>query len=59
MSLIKGIYAASMSVLNDNLTLNIAKTIKHAENLIEEGCHGVGNIWEHLASTTNISVRKN
>jgi 4-hydroxy-tetrahydrodipicolinate synthase len=41
MSLIKGIYAASMSVLNDNLTLNIAKTIKHAENLIEEGCHGV------------------
>ena len=41
MSLIKGIYAASMSVLNDNLTLNIAKTIKHAENLIEDGCHGV------------------
>ena len=41
MSLIKGIYAASMSVLNDNLTLNIAKTIKHAENLIDEGCHGV------------------
>ena len=41
MSLIKGIYAASMSVLNDNLTLNVAKTIKHAERLIEEGCHGV------------------
>ena len=41
MSLIKGIYAASMSVLNDNLTLNIAKTIKHAERLIDEGCHGV------------------
>ncbi|MDA9647950.1 dihydrodipicolinate synthase family protein [Candidatus Pelagibacter sp.] len=41
MSLIKGIYAASMSVLNDNLTLNIAKTIKHAERLIDDGCHGV------------------
>ena len=41
MSLIKGIYAASMSVLNDNLTLNIAKTIKHAERLINDGCHGV------------------
>ena len=41
MSLIKGIYAASMSVLNDSLTLNIAKTIKHAERLIDEGCHGV------------------
>jgi len=41
MSLIKGIYAASMSVLNDNLTLNVTKTIKHAERLIDEGCHGV------------------
>ena len=41
MSLIKGIYAASMSVLNDNLTLNITKTIKHAERLIDDGCHGV------------------
>ena len=41
MSLIKGIYAASMSVLNDNLTLDVAKTIKHAERLIDEGCHGV------------------
>ena len=41
MSLIKGIYAASMSVLNDNLTLNVTKTIKHAEKLIDEGCHGV------------------
>ena len=30
MTLIKGIYAASMSVFNDNLTLNIDKTIKHA-----------------------------
>jgi len=41
MSLIKGIYAASMSVLNDNLTLNVSKTIKHAEKLIDNGCHGV------------------
>ena len=41
MSLIKGIYAASMSVLNEDLTLNIAKTIEHAEMVIENGCHGV------------------
>ena len=40
MSLIKGIYAASMSVLNDDLTLNIPKTIEHAEMVIENGCHG-------------------
>tara|TARA_B100001250_G_scaffold395964_1_gene401431 strand:+ start:397 stop:1269 length:873 start_codon:yes stop_codon:yes gene_type:complete len=41
MSEIKGIYAASLSILHDNLALNINKTIKHAENLIEQGCHGV------------------
>ena len=41
MSLIKGIYAASMSVLNEDLTLNIEKTIKHAEMVIDQGCHGV------------------
>ena len=41
MSLIKGIYAATLSVINDNLSLNIDKTIKHAENIIDYGCHGV------------------
>ena len=39
MSLLKGIYSASMSVLNDNLTLNVVKTIKHAERVIDNGCH--------------------
>ena len=38
---IKGIFAASMSILNENLTLNTNKTIFHAENLIDQGCHGV------------------
>ena len=41
MSKIKGIYAASMSILNDNLSLNIKKTIQHAEMVIDQGCHGV------------------
>ena len=41
MSKIKGIYAASMSILNENLSLNVAKTIKHSEQLINDGCHGV------------------
>ena len=40
MNNIKGIYAASMSVLNENLTLNIDKTIEHAEMVIDNGCHG-------------------
>ena len=41
MSEIKGIYAASLSILDKNLALNIDKKIKHAENLIDMGCHGV------------------
>ena len=41
MSEIKGIYAASLSILDDKLALDIGKTINHAENLINLGCHGV------------------
>ena len=41
MNQIKGIFAASMSILNENLTLDANKTIIHAENLINQGCHGV------------------
>ena len=41
MDKIRGIYAASMSILDENLSLNIDKTILHAENLILQGCHGV------------------
>ena len=41
MSEIKGIYAASLSILDNNLALNVDKTIQHAENLIDIGCHGV------------------
>ena len=40
MSKINGIYAASMSVLNDDLSLNIEKTIEHAEMVMNQGCHG-------------------
>ena len=41
MSKINGIYAAGMSIFNDDLSLNIDKTILHAENIIDQGCHGV------------------
>ena len=41
MSKINGIYAASMSVINKNLTLNVKETINHAEMVIDQGCHGV------------------
>tara|TARA_B100000686_G_scaffold350003_1_gene444749 strand:- start:1245 stop:2117 length:873 start_codon:yes stop_codon:yes gene_type:complete len=38
---IKGIFAASVSILDENLSLDLNKTMKHVENLIDEGCHGV------------------
>ena len=38
--MLKGIFAASMSVLNNDLSLNIEKTIEHAEMVIDNGCHG-------------------
>ena len=41
MTIKKGIYAASMSIFNKDLSLDIDYTIKHAERLIGEGCHGV------------------
>ena len=41
MTKIKGIYAASLSILNNDLTLNIDKTINHSKYLLKNGCHGV------------------
>ena len=41
MEQIKGIYAAGLSVLDKNLALDVENTIKHAENVIDLGCHGV------------------
>ena len=40
MTKISGIFAATMSVINPDLSLNIEKTINHAESLIDQGCHG-------------------
>ena len=40
MSKIKGVYAASMSLFNKDLSLNIEKTVEHAEKIINQGCHG-------------------
>lgn len=41
MGYFNGIYAASLSILDNNLQLDCEKTLKHAENLIKKGCHGV------------------
>ena len=39
--MINGIFAATLSLLDENLALNCKKTISHAENIIDNGCHGV------------------
>ena len=40
MSIKKGIYAASMTIINKDLSVNVDATIKHSEKLIQLGCHG-------------------
>jgi len=40
MSIKKGIYAAAMTVINKDLSVNIDETIRHSEELIQQGCHG-------------------
>ena len=37
----KGIYAAGLSVINKDYSLNVEETVKHAERIIKNGCHGV------------------
>ena len=46
-----GIYSASLSVLNDDLSLNDEQTVLHAEKLISQGCAGA-----ILAGTTGMSA---
>ena len=41
MTQIKGIFAASISVFDEKLTLDSKRTIDHSESLINSGCHGV------------------
>ena len=41
MNEINGIYAATLSILDKNLSLDINKTINHADDLLNNGCHGV------------------
>ena len=37
----KGVYAAALSVINEDYTLNVDATIAHAETIIKNGLHGV------------------
>jgi len=40
MAIKKGVYAASLSIFNQDLSLDIESTIGHSERLIKEGLHG-------------------
>jgi 4-hydroxy-tetrahydrodipicolinate synthase len=37
----KGVYAAGLSILNEDNSLNIAATVEHADSIIKNGLHGV------------------
>ena len=50
-NLTSGIYPASMSVLNNDLSLNALQTVQHAEKLISFGCEGA-----ILGGTTGMSA---
>ncbi len=56
MNKIKGIYAASMSIMKDNLSLDVDKTIEHAEMIIDNGCHGVAIFGKYRTSSTYFCV---
>ena len=70
MSKIKGIYAATLSILNEDLSLNVQKTVLHAERIIKQGCHGVAffgstgqaqliSVSEKINLLNSISTNKN
>ena len=40
MTIKPGVYAAAMSIFNDDLSLDVDSTIKHAEKIIDDGLHG-------------------
>ena len=40
MALLKGVYAAGLSVLKEDLSLDVKKTVEHHEHLIKEGLNG-------------------
>ena len=55
MTKFRGIYAASVSILDSNLGLDVSKTVSHIERLIENGCHGVA-IFGSTGQSQLISV---
>ena len=62
--MINGIYAATLSLLNDDLGLDINKTNNHAEKIIDNGCHGVvffGSTGQsqHISLTDKINLINN
>ena len=48
----KGVYAATLSIIDENGSLNIDETISHAEDIIKEGLHGVFFFGSTFASST-------
>ena len=50
-----GVYAAGLSVINANGTLNTEATIAHASDSIKNGLHGVFFFWINRTKPTYIN----
>ena len=59
MAIKKGIYAASMSIFNQDLSLDIDSTIKHSEKLIKVGLARRNIFWIYwIAHNLFLQMRK-
>ena len=53
----KGVYAAGLSLFNEDCSLNIEGTINHASSIIKKGLHGVFFRF-YWTKSTNLKFRK-
>ena len=54
----KGVYAASLSVLDENGSLNIDETISHAENINKRRSTWSFLLWKYWTKSINIIEEK-
>ena len=56
----KGVYAAGLSLFNEDCSLNIEATINHASSIIKKGLHGVfffGSTGQKLSQSCGVACR--
>ena len=48
----KGVYAAGLSIIKEDMSLDVSSTINHAESIIKAGLHGVFFFWVNWPEST-------